>query len=184
MVEQILADYDRAYDLRSICLRYFNAAGADAEGEIGEAHDPETHLIPLVLDVAAGLRPAVSVFGADHPTRDGTCVRDYIHVTDLANAHFLALRHLQAGSESLNLNLGNGAGYSVREVVEAAQRVTGRPIAIAQAPARAGDPPELVGSPAKAQRLLGWTPTESSLENILRTAWAWHQRRLRPDASM
>jgi UDP-arabinose 4-epimerase len=179
MVEGILADYAQAYDLRSICLRYFNAAGADPDGEIGEDHDPEPHIIPIVLEVAAGRRKAVSIFGTDYPTPDGTCVRDYIHVTDLAQAHFLALRHLLAGGASVNLNLGNGAGYSVRQVIDAAEQVTGKKVAVEYGPRRAGDPPELVGSAAKARALLGWQPEYASIESILRTAWAWHSRRNR-----
>jgi UDP-arabinose 4-epimerase len=177
MVEQILADYSQAYDLRSVCLRYFNAAGADPDGEIGEEHDPEPHIIPIVLEVAAGRRKAVSIFGTDYPTPDGTCVRDYIHVTDLAQAHFLALRHLLSGGASVNLNLGNGAGYSVRQVVDAAEKVTGKRVTVEYGPRRPGDPPELVGSAAKARGLLGWQPQYASIEDILRTAWAWHSRR-------
>jgi UDP-glucose 4-epimerase len=176
MMEQIFADYGQAYDLRFICLRYFNAAGADPEGELGEDHDPEPHLIPLVLEVAAGRRPSVSIFGTDYPTRDGTCVRDYIHVTDLAQAHAQALRHLVAGGPSTNLNLGNGAGYSVREVIDAAEKVTGKKITVEYGPRRPGDPPELVGSAEKARALLGWKPEYASLESILGTAWTWHQR--------
>jgi UDP-arabinose 4-epimerase len=182
MVEQILADYVAAYDLRAICLRYFNAAGADPDGELGEEHDPEPHLIPLVLDVAAGRRPSVAIFGSDYPTPDGTCVRDYIHVNDLAEAHVLALRHLLAGAPSVNLNLGNGAGYSVRQVIEAAERVTGRPIGVTLEPRRPGDPPALVGSPEKARRLLGWEPRHPSLDSIIGSAWAWRSRRTRPDS--
>jgi UDP-glucose-4-epimerase GalE len=176
MIEQILADYGPAYGLRSVCLRYFNAAGADPDGMIGEDHNPETHLIPLVLEVAAGRRPSVSIFGTDYPTPDGTCVRDYIHVTDLAQAHFLALKYLLQGGGSVNLNLGNGAGYSVRQVIDTAVQITGRPIPVEYAPRRPGDPPELVGSAVKARSLLGWTPEYASLENILRTAWRWHVR--------
>jgi UDP-arabinose 4-epimerase len=177
MVEQILADYTRAYDLRAVCLRYFNAAGADPDGELGERHDPETHLVPIVLETAAGHRGAVPVYGHDYPTRDGTCVRDYIHVGDLARAHHLALQYLLAGGASVNLNLGNGAGYSVQEVIETARRVTGRPIEIERLARRPGDPPELVAGSAKAQQLLGWQPVDSSLENILATAWRWHSSR-------
>jgi UDP-glucose-4-epimerase GalE len=176
MMEQIFADYGHAYDLRFMCLRYFNAAGADPGGELGEDHEPEPHLIPLVLEVAAGRRPSVSIFGTDYPTRDGTCVRDYIHVTDLAQAHALALRHLLAGGASVNLNLGNGAGYTVREVIDAAEKVTGRKINVEYGPRRPGDPPELVGSAEKARALLGWKPEYASLESILGTAWAWHER--------
>jgi UDP-glucose-4-epimerase GalE len=177
MVEQILADYARAYDLRAVCLRYFNAAGADADGELGERHDPETHLVPIVLEAAAGRRSAVPVYGHDYPTRDGTCVRDYIHVTDLARAHHLALRYLLAGGASVNLNLGNGSGYSVQEVIEAARRVTGRRIEIDHQERRPGDPPELVAGSAKARQLLGWQAVDSSLENIITTAWRWHSSR-------
>ena len=176
MIEQVLADYDQAYDFRSVCLRYFNAAGADPDGELGEEHEPEPHLIPLVLEAAAGRRPSVSIFGNDYPTRDGTCVRDYIHVTDLAQAHALALRHLLGGGASVNLNLGNGAGYSVREVIDAAEKVTGRKIPVVHGPRRPGDPPELVGSAAKARALLGWRPEHASIESIIGTAWAWHTR--------
>jgi UDP-glucose-4-epimerase GalE len=176
MMEQIFADYGRAYDLRFMCLRYFNAAGADPEGELGEDHDPEPHLIPIVLEVAAGRRASVSIFGTDYPTRDGTCVRDYIHVTDLAQAHALALRHLLSGGESVNLNLGNGAGYSVREVIDTAEKVTGKKITVEYGPRRPGDPPELVGSAEKARALLGWKPEYASLESILGTAWGWHAR--------
>jgi UDP-arabinose 4-epimerase len=176
MVEQILADYGSAYGLRAVCLRYFNAAGADPEGEIGEEHDPEPHILPLVLAAAAGRRKAVSIFGTDYPTRDGTCVRDYIHVTDLAQAHFLAAQYLREGGESINLNLGNGQGYSVREVIQTAEKVTGRPIPVEYGERRPGDPPELVGSAEKARAILRWTPAYASLEDIIRTAWAWHSR--------
>jgi len=176
MIEQVLADYGPAYDFRAICLRYFNAAGADPDGELGEDHDPEPHLIPLVLEAAAGRQPSISIHGSDYPTRDGTCVRDFIHVTDLAQAHALALRHLLAGGASVNLNLGNGAGYSVREVIDAAEKVTGKKIPVTHGPRRPGDPPELVGSAAKARALLGWRPEFASIESIIRTAWAWHGR--------
>jgi UDP-arabinose 4-epimerase len=176
MVEEILADYSRAYGLRAVCLRYFNAAGADPEGELGEDHDPETHLIPNILAVAAGHRPAVSIFGTDYPTPDGTCVRDFIHVNDLAQAHALALRYLLAGGPSVNLNLGNGTGHSIRQVIAAAEKVTGQRIAVSEEPRRPGDPPRLVGSAARARTVLGWEPRYSSLEEIIRTAWAWHTR--------
>jgi UDP-arabinose 4-epimerase len=176
MVEQILADYGAAYGLNAVCLRYFNAAGADPDGEIGEEHEPEPHILPLVLAAAAGRRKAVSIFGTDYPTRDGTCVRDYIHVTDLAQAHFLAARYLHAGGASINLNLGNGQGYSVRELIETAEKVTGRPIPVEYGARRPGDPPELVGSAEKAREVLRWQPAHGSLEDIIRTAWAWHSR--------
>ncbi len=177
MVERILADYDRAYGLRSVVFRYFNAAGADPEGRTGEDHDPETHLIPLVLDAAAGRREAITVFGTDYDTPDGTCVRDYIHVADLAEAHVRGMEHLRGGGVSEAFNLGNGAGYSVREVIDTAQRVTGREIPVVEGPRRAGDPPRLVGSAEKARRTLGWQPRYADLETIVRHAWAWHENR-------
>jgi UDP-glucose 4-epimerase len=177
MVEQILEDFDTAYGLKSVCLRYFNAAGADPEGETGEHHDPETHLIPIVLETALGKRPAVPVLGNDYPTPDGTCVRDYIHVMDLAQAHVQAMEHLSAGKPSLRLNLGNGNGYSVLEVIEKARAITGRKIAADFQPRRAGDPPILVGSADKAREILGWRPKFGSLESILGTAWEWHRKR-------
>jgi UDP-glucose-4-epimerase GalE len=177
MVEQILADYSAAYDLRAVSLRYFNAAGADRDGEIGERHEPETHLIPIVLEVAAGRRAAVPILGGDYPTRDGTCVRDYIHVTDLARAHHLALHYLLAGGASVNLNLGNGTGYSIHEIIEAARRVTGKRIDIERLERRPGDPPELVAGSTKARKILGWQPVDSSLDNIIATAWKWYSSR-------
>jgi UDP-glucose-4-epimerase GalE len=185
MIEQILEDYAVAYQLRSIRLRYFNAAGADPEGEIGEVHDPEPHLLPLILDAAAGKIKELTIFGNDYPTPDGTCIRDYIHVTDLAEAHVLAIRHLLKEGEnlglgqslSLSLNLGNEMGYSIREVIETAERITGRPIAYRMEPRRPGDPPSLIGNAAKAKAILNWHPKHSSLDSILRSAWAWHQRK-------
>jgi UDP-glucose 4-epimerase len=174
MVERILRDFDSAYGLRSVALRYFNAAGADPSGLIGEMHDPETHLIPLILQVAAGERRAIEVFGTDYDTPDGTCIRDYVHVTDLAQAHVLGLRHLENAGASEAFNLGNGSGFSVMEVIRAAERVTGRRIAYDTAPRRAGDPAALVGSAAKARKLLGWTPRYVELEAIIETAWQWH----------
>jgi UDP-glucose 4-epimerase len=174
MVERILRDLDSAYGLRSVVLRYFNAAGADPSGRIGEMHDPETHLIPLILQVAAGERRAIEVFGSDYDTPDGTCIRDYVHVTDLAQAHVLGLRHLEAGGASDAFNLGNGSGFSVMEVIRAAERVTGRRIAYDTAPRRAGDPATLVGSSVKAREVLGWKPQYVELEAITETAWQWH----------
>ena len=174
MVERILQDFDRAYGLKSVVLRYFNAAGADPSGRIGERHDPETHLIPVTLQVAAGLRDSVGIHGTDYATDDGTCVRDYIHVTDLAQAHILGLRHLEGGHPSDVFNLGNGNGFSVRQVVRTAERVTGRRIKTTEGPRRAGDAPMLVGSAAKANRILGWIPRFDTLEAILETAWRWH----------
>jgi UDP-glucose-4-epimerase GalE len=175
MIEMILEDYARAYGLKYAILRYFNAAGADPEGEIGEWHDPETHLIPLALDGALGTRPNVRIFGTDYDTHDGTCVRDYIHVFDLAEAHVLALRRLLDGSASDSFNLGNGRGFSVREVIETARRITGRTIPVIEGPRREGDPPMLVGSSEKAKRVLGWSPRYPDLELILETAWRWHR---------
>ena len=174
MIERILSDFERAYGLRSVVLRYFNAAGADPGGAIGERHDPETHLVPLVLQTALGERPAVEIFGTDYPTADGTCVRDYVHVTDLAAAHVLGVERLADGAPSDVYNLGNGSGFSVREVIAAAERVTGKRVPAVAAPRRPGDPPTLVGSSEKARRELGWRPRLASLEAILSTAWAWH----------
>jgi UDP-glucose 4-epimerase len=176
-VEQMLEDFDRAYGLKSVCLRYFNAAGADAEGELGECHEPETHLIPLILQVASGRRPHITVHGEDYATADGTCIRDYIHVEDLADAHLLALRQLLAGGASARYNLGNGNGYSVREVIEAVRRVTGHPIPVVMGARRAGDPPALVADSRAARAALGWQPRHAALEVIVAHAWAWEQRR-------
>ena len=174
MMEQILDDLDAANGLKSVCLRYFNAAGADPEGELGEDHDPETHLIPLVLFAALGVLKELTVFGKDYPTDDGTCVRDYIHINDLAQAHYLALLHLLDGGESKKYNLGNGSGYSILDVIQTASRVSGREIKYSFAEKRAGDPAILVGSAEKAIKELGWKPEFDSLETILQTAWDWH----------
>lgn len=176
-VERMLADFHRAHGLRSVALRYFNAAGADPAAETGEDHDPETHLIPLLLDVAAGRREAITLFGDDYPTPDGTCVRDYVHVSDLADAHVQALAWLQAHDTAAAFNLGNGQGFSVREVIDCARRVTGRPIAEVAGPRRAGDPPALVGDATRARAELGWTPRLADLDTIVATAWRWHQAR-------
>lgn len=173
MVERILADYGVAYGLRSVALRYFNAAGADPEGEIGEDHNPETHLIPLVLDAASGKQPDIKVFGTDYPTRDGSCIRDYIHVEDLARAHVLALEYLQSGGASERFNLGNERGTSVLEVIEAARKVTGRDIPVTLVERRPGDPAVLVGSSEKAKRVLGWRPRYAEIETIVEHAWGW-----------
>ncbi|MGQ9700377.1 MAG: UDP-glucose 4-epimerase GalE [Candidatus Bipolaricaulaceae bacterium] len=177
MVEEILRDYARAYGLHYISLRYFNAAGSDPEGQIGEWHEPELHLIPIVLETALGKRPYVEIFGTDYETPDGTGVRDYIHVTDLAWAHVLALRRLEAGGESGAYNLGIGRGYSVREVLEVCRRVTGREIPVRAGARRPGDPAILVADPSRAQRELGWQPRYTSLEAMVETAWAWMRRR-------
>ncbi len=177
MIERMLGDFEVAHGIRSAALRYFNAAGADPQAQIGEDHDPETHLIPLVLDVALGRREEIAVFGEDYDTPDGTCVRDYIHVTDLADAHLRALDHLQTGRTSLRLNLGNGQGYSVREVIEIAERVTGRSIRTRVAERRPGDPPRLVGDASLARETLGWAPRYPALETIVEHAWTWHRKR-------
>lgn len=176
MVEQILEDFDRAYGLKSVCLRYFNAAGADPAGLLGERHEPETHLIPLILQAASGRREAVTVFGRDYPTPDGTCIRDYVHVTDLACAHALAVDYLLEGGERAVFNLGNGHGFSVQEVIDAARAVTGRPITALDAPRRAGDPPRLVADASKAMQVLGWRPVHAELEVIVAHAWQWERQ--------
>lgn len=176
MAEQLLADYDRAYRLKSICLRYFNAAGADPEGELGECHDPETHLIPLVLQVASGRRPHIAVYGDDYETQDGTCVRDYVHVEDLCEAHLLALRRLLDGGDSDCYNLGNGRGFSVLEVISAVRKATGHPIPAVIEPRRAGDPPRLVADASRARARLGWKPRHRELGSIIGDAWAWERR--------
>lgn len=177
MVERILRDYHAAYGLNYCCLRYFNAAGADQTGELGESHSPETHLIPLVLAAAAGDRENIRVFGTDYPTRDGSCVRDYIHVTDLADAHLRALDYLRQGGESTCLNLGNSTGSSVLEVIAAAEEVTGRKIPVVKVGRRAGDPAILVGSAEKARLVLGWVPQYGDIRTILSHAWNWYQHR-------
>ena len=164
-----------AHGLRYVSLRYFNACGADASGTIGEAHNPESHLIPLILQVPNGKREAISIYGTDYDTPDGTCIRDYIHVTDLAQAHILAVQYLQNDGESSIFNLGNGVGYSVREVIETARKVTGHPIPAVETPRRAGDPARLVASSEKAKAVLGWKPVHDSLEEIIASAWDWHQ---------
>jgi len=174
-VERMLRDCDVAFGLKSICLRYFNACGADDSATIGERHQPETHLIPLVLQVAAGVRDHISVFGDDYETIDGTCVRDYIHVNDLAQAHYQAMTKLLAGVESNIYNLGNSAGYSVRQVIDEVRSVTGRGIKVLDAPRRAGDPAVLVANSSKARQALGWQPQYESLSTMIETAWAWHQ---------
>jgi UDP-glucose 4-epimerase len=172
-VEQILKDYDYAHGLKFVALRYFNACGATATR--GEHHEPETHLIPLILEAAAGKRSAISVFGGDYPTPDGTCLRDYIHVSDLSQAHLLALKHLQNGGNSEFINLGNGQGFSVLEVIEAARKVTNSVIEVKIEPRRDGDPSRLVADATKAKTLLGWNPQFTDLERIIESAWNWSQ---------
>ncbi len=177
MVERVLADFDHAYDFKSVCFRYFNAAGADPEGRLGEDHSPETHLIPLVLQTALGLRDSIAIFGTDYPTADGTCIRDYIHVTDLAQAHVLGLSYLLKGGDTTVFNLGNGSGFSVREVIEMARQVTGHEITAIEHDRRPGDPPALVGSGDRARSVLGWNPQYADLHTLLSHAWNWHQKR-------
>ena len=175
-VEQVLADYDLAYGLRSVCLRYFNAAGADPEARLGERHEPESHLIPLVLRVASGRGAEIQIFGNDYKTPDGTCIRDYIHIVDLCEAHLLALEHLRAGAPSARFNLGNGNGFSVMEVIDTAEHVTGMRIARKLAPRRAGDSARLIAESKLARDTLGWRPRFDNLHTIVAHAWAWEQK--------
>lgn len=174
-MEKMMAWTSRAHGLRYVALRYFNACGAHPSGAIGEAHNPETHLIPVILQVPNGQREKLSIFGGDYPTKDGTCVRDYIHVTDLAQAHILALDYLLRGGENNVFNLGNGVGFTNKEVVDVARKVTGHPIPAEIAPRRAGDPAQLVASSEKAKTVLGWKPRYADLEVIVTTAWNWHK---------
>jgi len=176
MMEDVMQDMARASGLKYVALRYFNAAGADPDAEVGERHNPETHLIPLVLQVALGQRDHLDIFGDDYDTPDGTAIRDYIHVQDLADAHIQALQHLQKGGASGPINLGNGQGHSVRQIVEAARQVTGREIPVRMTPRRPGDSPRLVGDSAKARAVLGWSPRYADIRDIIATAWAWHQK--------
>lgn len=176
-VERALRWYGIAHGLRSVALRYFNAAGADPEGEIGEEHDPETHLLPLVIQAALGQRAQVEIFGTDYDTPDGTPIRDYIHVTDLADAHVRALQHLMEGGDNLALNLGTGTGYSVREVIRMVERVAQIPVPAREGQRRPGDPPALVADPSRARQRLEWHPVYSDLRTIVETAWRWHARR-------
>lgn len=173
MVEQILEDYDRAYGLKSVSLRYFNAAGADPEGQLGERHEPETHLIPLILRAASGRAPDIKVFGHDYDTPDGTCIRDYVHIVDLCEAHLIAVERLMQGAPSTAYNLGNGNGFSVAEVIAATERVTGRKIVVTEALRREGDPPRLVADASLARAELGWQPQYDRLDTIIEHAWAW-----------
>lgn len=174
MMEQFMQDYDKAYGLKYVALRYFNAAGAHISGEIGEAHNPESHLVPIILQVANGKRDHIGIFGEDYPTPDGTCIRDYVHVTDLADAHIRALDYLKAGGKSTHYNLGNGNGFSVKEVIDTVERVTGINIKRAIEPRRPGDPATLVASSDKIKKELGWNPKFDSLESIVSSAWKWH----------
>ncbi len=178
-VERMLADNAAASDFRYVSLRYFNAAGADTSGAIGERHEPETHLIPLILQVATGERESIKIFGTDYPTPDGTCIRDYVHVNDLTQAHLLALRRLMAGGSSAIYNLGNSRGHSVREVIEVARTVTGHAIPAILADRRAGDPAVLVADSGKIRKELGWKPRFEDLRTIIETAWAWHSKEAR-----
>ncbi len=173
MVEQILQDYDTAYGLKSTCLRYFNAAGADPDGELGERHNPESHLIPLILQAASGRREDIKVFGNDYPTDDGTCVRDYIHINDLCKAHSLALKRMQDTGHSARYNLGNGKGFSVQQVIETTRQVTGKDFKVTHDQRRPGDPAVLVADSTLAQQELGWRPEHADLESIIQTAWNW-----------
>jgi UDP-glucose 4-epimerase len=175
MIEQMLSDYSKIYGMTYVALRYFNAAGADPSGEIGEDHTPETHLIPLVLDAALGKRPHITVFGTDYPTEDGTCVRDYIHVNDLASAHVLAMNYLHDGGESTVFNLGSGNGFSVKAIIETAKEVTGIDILVEYGDRRAGDPGTLIASSDKIKSVLGWNPVFSNVKDVLKDAWGWHQ---------
>ena len=174
-VEKMMKWCDVAYGIKFTALRYFNVAGAHPTGEIGEDHNPESHLIPIILQVALGKRESIGIYGDDYPTPDGTCIRDYIHVTDLAQAHILAVKYLKNGNESNIFNLGNGVGYSVKEVIDKARKVTGHPIPAIETPKRAGDPARLVASSEKARKILGWNPVHDSLEEIISDAWNWHK---------
>jgi UDP-glucose 4-epimerase len=175
-MERMMSWFDKVLGIKYVALRYFNAAGAHPSGKIGEDHSPETHLIPLIIQAAQGKRPAISVFGDDYPTADGTCVRDYIHVSDLADAHVLAVQHLLAGGESDVFNLGNGQGFSVKEVIAKVQEVTGRSFPVEISPRRAGDPAVLIASSEKARKVLGWNPSRNQLDDIIASAWGWHEQ--------
>jgi UDP-glucose 4-epimerase len=176
IVEQMLDDYDRAYGLKSICLRYFNAAGADPDGKLGERHNPETHLIPLVLQAASGRREGITVFGRDYNTEDGTCIRDYIHIADLCDAHWLAFQNLRKHGESQRFNLGNGNGFSVQQVINICREVSGKNINVIEGERRAGDPAVLVADSSRARQDLGWQPKYNDLQSIVSHAWKWENR--------
>jgi len=177
-VEYALRSFAKAHGIRWVVFRYFNAAGADPDCEIGEDHTPESHLIPLIIQAALGQRPHISVFGTDYPTKDGTCVRDYIHICDLAEAHVTALDYLRNGGEPTALNLGTGEGYTVREVIQAVERVSGKPVPVADHPRRDGDSASLVADARRAREVLGWEPKLSHIDDLVRTAWRWHSSRL------
>lgn len=174
MMEQFMKDYDAAYGLKYVALRYFNAAGAHKNGDIGEAHNPESHLIPIILQVANGTRDHIGIYGDDYPTPDGTCIRDYIHITDLSDAHILALDYLRKGGKSTHYNLGNGNGFSVKQVIDEVEKITGKTIARTIDARRPGDPAVLVASSEKIKRELGWKPSYDSLDKIIASAWKWH----------
>ncbi len=173
--EQMALDFAKSDGLRPVFLRYFNAAGADPDGKLGEDHDPETHLIPLIIEAALGQRDNITIFGTDYPTEDGSCIRDYIHIFDLADAHIKALDYLKQGGEPAAFNLGNGSGYSVRQVIDIVEKVSGRRVKVVEGDRREGDPPKLVGSAEKAKSVLGWAPQYPDLESIIQTAWRWHK---------
>lgn len=176
MIEAILTDYEKAFDFRSVKLRYFNVAGADPKLRTGERHNPETHILPIILEAAAGRRDGVTIFGTDYATEDGTCVRDYVHVSDLAEAHVVALQHLLRGGEPLELNVGLGRGFSVRELIDSAQRVTGNVFDVTSGERRPGDPAKLVAATSRIRQRLGWVPTYESIAEIVESAWRWHQK--------
>lgn len=178
MIEQVLADYDRAFEFRSVSLRYFNAAGADPEGQLGERHDPETHLIPLILQAASGRRENMHVFGRDYDTPDGTCIRDYIHIMDLCAAHLAALEYLNQDGATDCFNLGNGSGFSVQEVIDAVQKISGKKVTVLDGPRREGDPARLVADAKRAKTVLSWQPKFTELETIVSHAWQWELKQL------
>jgi UDP-glucose 4-epimerase len=176
VVESALRDFDQAYGLRSVSLRYFNAAGADPDREIGEDHDPETHAVPLAIQAAIGQRSTFEIYGTDYPTPDGTAIRDYVHVSDLATGHVLAMKYLLEDSSTVELNLGTGRGHSVRELITSVEKVSGRSVPVREGPKRPGDPPVLVADPTKARKVLGWRLTYASIDKIVETAFRWHSR--------
>lgn len=178
MIEQVLTDYDKAFDFKSVCLRYFNAAGADPEGQLGERHDPETHLIPLILQAVSGRRENIHVFGRDYDTPDGTCIRDYIHIVDLCSAHLAALEYLNKGGGSDRFNLGNGSGFSVQQVIDAVQKVSAKEVTVVNGPRREGDPARLVADSARARSVLSWQPKFTDLETIVAHAWQWELKQV------